>query len=242
MILYFFLDFIVKKGSKKIAYAASLEEYNYPFINEHMNDFSKLINNIDSVSVREKSVAALFQPYVNSKITTVLDPTFLIPAQIYKSILIKPIETKYILVYHLTWSKEAIDTAKFLVKNTKLKIIQIYAGLKPFRFFSNSKQNLGPEELLGYINNAECIITTSFHGMALSIILQKQFFVINKGAVSRQCELLTVVGLRDRLINNYTEIIDVKEIDYHSVSSKLDINIYSSEQFLIKSIETENIN
>ncbi len=82
---------------------------------------------------------------------------------------------------------------------------------------SKYKQFSTPEEFLGYIQNAECIVTTSFHGVAFSIVFRKPFYFISTGnkAENRITSLLEQLGLSDRIIPE-TQIPEFKPIDYKS--------------------------
>lgn len=75
------------------------------------------------------------------------------------------------------------------------------------------------------------VFTTSFHGLALSLILKKNVWVINKGDNFRQQNLLSIAGLSHRLLkgmDNYSQ----QDIDYDKVTTKLQPVIELSKLFL----------
>jgi polysaccharide pyruvyl transferase WcaK-like protein len=229
----FFGEFEVVHGSKKVSYAASMEYYCFKDIERNSEKYRKLLANFDKISVRENILAEKLQPLYNEKIQVVLDPTFLVEKNVFEDIATNLNMTeKYVLIYHLRWTKEAIEIAQKIADEKKLKIIQVYAGFKAFIKGDEHKQNLGPEELLSYIINADFIITTSFHGTALSLIFEKQFFVLALGSHTRQRNLLKDLGIEQRMIKGVNEL-DVNElIDYESVNIDLKKLKESSLNFL----------
>ena len=93
------------------------------------------------------------------------------------------------------------------------------------------------------VDDAEMVVTNSFHATAFSIIFHKQFFTrISSGADSRNDRMLSLLkqlGLEDRIFTDETaEIIDfTRQIDYEAVEKKLKELIAHSEAFLNSSIE-----
>ena len=95
--------------------------------------------------------------------------------------------------------------------------------------FSNSKfyinhvlwiSECSPNMFLGLLNNATYSITSSFHGVALSIILEKNFIAFpHPTRGSRITGLLKLTGLEDRLIYNSDDFedFDLSDIDYSPI-------------------------
>lgn len=79
-----------------------------------------------------------------------------------------------------------------------------------YRIKHNGMQYVNPLEFLNLVLYAELIVTVSFHGTALSIILEKSFYSINlnDGRDSRVISLLKAVNLENRLksINDTLEL------------------------------------
>ena len=99
---------------------------------------------------------------------------------------------------------------------------------------------MSPEEWLGYIMNARYVVTTSFHGTAFSINMNKQFFVLpKKETSSRQDTLLKKMGLENRKIDvtkalddNYFD--EIGDIDYSKVNPVLERERVNSMNYLRK--------
>ena len=89
---------------------------------------------------------------------------------------------------------------------------------------------------MGYISDADYVVTTSFHGLALSLILNKEFWIINHDGNYRQKNLLSLLGLEKRLVTDglYCDFSD--KVDYNEVNTKLNEISFKSKQFLQESL------
>lgn len=77
--------------------------------------------------------------------------------------------------------------------------------------------NAGPLDFLSLIDNAACVVASSFHATAFSVILEKEFYTFNlKGYnnSSRMLDFLSTIGLQDRM--NSEDIID-NPIDWKKI-------------------------
>ena len=74
----------------------------------------------------------------------------------------------------MQFTEKTYEIAALLKKKYNLKIIELKRMNKQ-PSVDKVVFNAVPAEFLGWIYNAEYIITNSFHGTAFSIILEKQF-------------------------------------------------------------------
>lgn len=80
---------------------------------------------------------------------------------------------------------------------------------------------LSPQDFVGYIANADMVITTSFHATAFSLILNKPFYVLNfKKRNERICNLLEEVNAIDRFVVNIPHNINYTHVDMEAFISK----------------------
>ena len=94
----------------------------------------------------------------------------------------------------------------------------------------------GPREFVELFYNADRIVTNSFHGLAFSLIFQKQFSVINNARnMNRIYDLLNEVGAMESL----SEEDNLKEniINYDIVNNRMDELIDKSKNFLREALE-----
>ena len=143
------------------------------------------------------------------------------------------IQKKYILVYNLNKDKKIQQKAFELRNKYGYEIIE----LEVTDYFNKDRYkkiySAGPKDFLGWIKNAELVLTSSFHGTAFSIIYKKEFYASNTTRIE---SLLKQVGLEDRILcedTNYT-IQAYSDINYKNVYSKLDKLINHSKKFLHK--------
>lgn len=213
----FMLDF-VKENGKCNSYAASLGLMNIPKEKEGL--YKENLCRYHKITVREKSAQEILERLLGRTIDFVMDPCFLLTKEEWIHVAkYKKMNKPYILVYQLGVSPDVVKIAKQLAKSRNLKIVFIPFPIgKPS--FGKYAMFSGPAELIGYINNAEYIVTDSFHGTALSIILNKRFFTkvsgTHAGVASRINDLLGLFGLQNRIIDRKTDIL--AEIDYDAVN------------------------
>lgn len=232
----YFLKFTMPAGAKKIAYAASSEGSHYPIFKEKEAIIRNYFHDFNAISVRESSLSQELQQYTEKKIEVVVDPTLLQEKEFYKRILVDPRRRSFVLVYHLYESDLATEVAKQIAEKEGLDVIHIHAGFLPFLKSSDTHiQDASPSEILGYINYADYVVTTSFHGTVLSVILEKNFYVIDKGHNQRQRDFLSLAGLESRFISTSENLL-IEEINYSSVANKLYPSIRDSKRFLLDNI------
>lgn len=229
----YFLDFVMD-NKKKIAYSASFGT-NEPKLDEkHLNyikDFAK-------ISVREKSG----QKYLNKNGIEAIktsDPVFLLRKEEWDN-LAEEDNDKYILVYEVVNGVNMINFAKKLSKMYGIKIVVITSSNKPI-WGVKTIRSAGPMKWLKLIKNAEYVITNSFHGLAFSLIFNKQFFIeqlSNSDSNTRMIELLEEFGLKSRVLDNIKDKkIDI--IQFNDVNKKIEINREDSIKYIKSIIEGE---
>lgn len=208
----------------KYSYAASFgvseikEAWKSP-VKEYLGKF-------EGLTVREeagKEAIGQILPY--KKCEVMIDPVFLTEKSEWLKIAEKPKCQNYILVYQQSITKTVVRIAKKIAKERKLKILFIPFPIGEYAV-GKCKTNYSPEEWLGLIANASYVITDSFHGVALSIIMNKKFYTNVSGTSKRTggriSELLGKMGLQDRYIDDISGLKEYNsEIDYERVNKKI---------------------
>lgn len=226
-----------KLNATKVTYAVSSETWSYKMLESMSNDIKVLINDFSNISVREAQFKKELEKFTEKPINVCVDPSFLLNKNDYEKIISAPRNKGYILAYHLVDSQTMTSMAELISCRNKKELIEIHAGFVTYKDRKRHKCNVGPTELLGYIANADIVFTTSFHGLAFSLIFEKQFWVIDNGGNSRQKNLLCQLGLQNRLIKSSDDIQDDLQIDYSNVNIKLDSLVMDSISFLKKSLK-----
>lgn len=233
----YFCDFN-KNGLLKISYAASCGSVDT--IRKNSDEFYKLIQNFNSISVREEEL----NKYVSLKTssTRTLDPSLLLKSIEYDEIAVLPDKNKYLLIYKMQDNKELYSAAKKMAKLKGLHLIEI--GFPPFQKDKEIEyiSNASPQEFLGYFKNASFVITNSFHGTAFSIVYNKQFLTVPHRRVGqRMINLLEVLNIKERLILEAKQLDEgeIKDINYFEVNNLLESEISKSMNYLETALSTE---
>ncbi len=199
---------------RKISYAASFSAALMS--HESAQELAKRIDNFHSVSVREKELKSLLSAYTNKKIDIVVDPTLLLDKIEWKKLVSNKriIKENYVLVYQARGLKSPImKQANQLAEKYHAKVYDA-SGMN-YRVRHNSVQYVNPIEFLNLVFYAEAIVTVSFHGTAISLILEKPFYsvVLGDGRDGRVVDLLTNVGLNNLLVSS-SEELQPQNIDF----------------------------
>lgn len=223
-----FLSFT--KCKKKIAYAASFGINRWEFTPKQTTRCRQLINGFTAVSVRENDGVSLCSNYLGCEAVQVLDPTLLLKAEDYDLLMTshQDYSGEYAFTYILDTDNEKQNTVKSIICNTpEYNAAHDIDGKMP-------TSRLSVEEWLTGIRNARMVICDSFHGVAFSIIFNKDFYVLenHQRGNSRLNSLLSLFGLTERLVNSPQDAIKLSPIDWQEVNIKRDTLIRESLVFL----------
>ena len=223
---------------KVISYAASSR---FVSLSEEQKLYLKYrLDKIDSISVRESSLKSLLQPFMNKPIINVIDPSLLPDVNEYNQLCTPIKEQKpYVLVYEIKRNLDTLRIAREIAKLQGLEVVELVACSSP-RFYGKSfRMEAGPMDFLSYIKNAECVVTTSFHGMALSLKFQKNFYSLRQGtdADLRAESLLSKLGLLCRFIPLDSSVTSYSQLDYTEILPRLNEEIKFSKEFLINALD-----
>lgn len=218
------------------SYAASMNAVT--LTDEDKKNISKRLANFKSISVRETAMLQMLSPITDKKLSLVLDPTMLNDTTYWQNRCEEKYSNeKYVLAYPLRDGNTVLAIAKAIAdkKKCKLKIIKGDTGWNPF---TNTYNTAGPQDVLSLINGAEFVVTSSFHGTALSILLKKQFYTIKckDGNNVRTDSILNLLHLKDRMIENVSEIDVSATINYSNVEEILNIEREKSRTFIKNSL------
>ncbi len=234
----YFGAFKNKKKEKVISYAASFggAELNAC----HDERFAKLVSYVDAVSVREDAAVPYVQRFCEGKVTAVLDPVFFLKKEAWQRaerIPEKAREGRYIFLYVTEPNKTMSAYAEELKEETGLPVIEVRAGQQGTDAGFTVDYTAGPSEFLGYIHNAEYVVSNSFHAAAFSIIYEKKFLIfVHRSLGARVRNILKLHGLSEKLCGE-GEIPDIHEpVDWEAVRQKTRENVKISGEFLLKNL------
>ena len=199
--------------------------------------WKEFLADIDYISVRENTTKQIIEdidgrsPYVH------VDPTLLLSAEEWESIAKKPDYNKpYIFCYILYRPPWLNKWLKELHRKTKKEIVVISSDAYRNIYHTKMVRDAGPQEMLGWLKNADFVISSSFHGVALSVANKIPFYaVVNPDAPARISDLLELFGLQDRMISA-DHSFDLEPVNYdkvQNIQSKCQKASFEYLQFLI---------
>lgn len=207
-------------AEKRCAYAASFgkDRLQEGVLTENTLEALK---NYRFISVREDSAVQVLAQHGVPNVKMMCDPTLLLEKQQWENSItqIKRITNdKYVFVYLLGNSKNLRNDLKKKLQNTNLKIVSI-----PHIHFTYQKRDegfadievydAGPLEFLKLINDAEMVVTDSFHCTLFSVLFQKNFWTLSRNGENdtgstngRMRTLLEKVDLMERYAGSVEKI------------------------------------
>lgn len=239
-------------ATNKISYATSLGVSEYPYYCR--SSAAQFWRRIDHLSVREEQGKKIIQDICDVPVEVVVDPTYLFTDEEWRELLPekKVVEGDYVLCYFLGGTKEHKTLARQFADRKGIKLVSILSTESVSDLDESYADELvvgrGPEDFVNLVRHAQYVLTDSFHGVAFSVICNKQFYVFYRTKVgsrnsrnSRIDNILNLWGLQDRLILNKASVSDFTEkpIDYMTVNSKVAEKRAHSVAFLEKALEND---
>ncbi|WP_294591280.1 polysaccharide pyruvyl transferase family protein [uncultured Bacteroides sp.] len=225
-----------------VSYAASMGIGRIP--EKSKEKVKKMLQRIYMIGVRETSmIRPLQQLCLNSKISLTLDPTLLAGKTVFDRIKITPSVNKtYVLVYQVVVIPETYRIANEIARQIGAEVFYCGASLK-VNAKDNYDQTASPEAFVGYFANASCVVSTSFHGTAFSVIYNRPFYTIKLGSETdlRSNSFLENIGLSHRMIEKDSSPV-FSEIDYSDANKHLlDMRIKSLDYLISATKEDTSI-
>lgn len=194
-------------------------------------------NKMSSISVRDENSKNIVSSLGFSNVAIVSDPVFLYgyPLEIHS---FTPKHRNYLLIYSYdrnTNNSKEIEQIRFFAHSRGLIIFSVGYHHN----WCDKNINVSPTELLGYIKNADFVITDTFHGAALSILCNTQFAAKIRRNTNKLGYLLQEHGLQDRSVADFSELEAVasRQIDFCPVNDLILQRRTESRKFLLDSLK-----
>lgn len=235
----FFCQFPGANNKRCISYSASMGINYIP-----QDLYSTLIlylKKFVAISVREETAKRLISPLVDIPVEVTIDPTFLLTKEQWLNLFPFSKQKKlepYIVSFEVRHSELTDKLANIISQHYGYKIIKI----SPVINLNDKKtyRTLNPSDFISTIANAKFVITTSFHGTAFSLICRVPFYSIETNANDNRIkDLLSSCDANDRMINSIPKEIN-NQLDWDTISQKLNIYINKSKRYLNKSLQIGN--
>ena len=189
------------------------------------------LKNMDAVSVRDMNSMTTVKDVSGIEATLVCDPVILYG---YEKEMqeFKPKYKDYILIY--SYDKNMNDAKEY-------EPIKAYAKKHGFTVYSIGYHHrwckcidASPIELLGWIKNANLVVTDTFHGSVMSIICNTSMVVKLRGNQNKLRFLLSEYGMLDRIIEDFSKLEEIADmtVDFELVNSLIQERRIVSMRFL----------
>lgn len=226
-----------KRGKRKIAYAPSFGIS--AFTDETTEKILPYLKDFDNLSCREKQGAEYISRIIGKEVPAVVDPVFLIGKEGWKELAVIPQEKqKYVFVYDLCGGEKLMTIAKSIAREKKLKVICATGRIRNNYLGVDVRFDIGPSELLGYINGAEYVVTDSFHGTSLSLIMEKKVvtYIALPHAANRITSITEFLGTSNQVVTDATTF-NINNIHFKEYGEKLAQLVDASIKYLETSLK-----
>ena len=244
-----FLKFAEGWDVKRIAYAASFGTDRLEYEYMQLEACGRLLEQFDAVSVREDSAVKMCEEWLDYEgAAHVADPVMLLDASELDALVKKaggseghPASGK-IMTYILDPSREKSAAVDFI---SRVAAAEVYdASVNPYSRELPLNERVVPsvEQWVAGFADADFVVTDSFHGCVLSILMHKKFLAVgnSRRGMARLSSLLTMFGLEDRLVHGIDPEDDgeffLSDIDWEAVDEKLKAFKEQSEKFLLDAL------
>lgn len=222
----------------KVSYAASFVNYSpvETFVYDRMGDMLKELHYISTREV--EAVDLLSRITGRADVTSVLDPTLLVGREFWDECICNTrVETKrYVLAYLFDDSEKNDQIIKAIHARYNAQLVFVYTGqdISGRSYFNNG---VGPDEFVNLVKNAEAVITNSFHGMAFSVLYERDLYILKRENAAlrndmRFSSLCRICNLSGRVVPLDGKIESMPEVDWNDVRERLNIWRSQSMEFL----------
>lgn len=231
----FFLDF-VPSGRKKISFASSfgksaLDEWEKEQTRFYLSQYA-------AISVREDSAVEIVEDLGVQGAVQVIDPTLQLTKSEWQPLASPRLVKDPYLALMLLYNEDngATEIARQIADERGLKLVKISWEMKKPEAVDKLFTHRSPADFLSLFSNADFVVTNSFHGLAFSLIFERQFLVVPRNEFnSRIDSLLSLVGLSGRLVkkpldsNQSLPVIDYSHVNKALNAARLDADRYIDE-------------
>ena len=237
-----FLDFAYYAGLPRFSYASSIGALELP--RKYYRAYRRYLGSLEEISVREQAAADMLEPVIGRKATRVADPSLLLSAGEWDALADKaelsvtPSPGGYILCYFVMQDPRYWAYMKLAQSKTGLQVIVLpmhdLDEQQPYEIVRDGT----PYEFVRLIRDASLVCTDSFHACVLSLIYEKEFYLLRRARKAEDAKYDDFLGryrLGDRAVRDET-VFERKDVDYSFAREELARDREFSFAFLKKAL------
>lgn len=171
------------------------------------NKIKELLKNFSSISIRDDNSRAVVEALTGNRPALNIDPV--LAYDFKKEITFPNREDDYMIVYTYPGRMNRRDEIKAIKDYAKKKSLRIISIAHYFDWV-DEVITPHPFEVLGYIHNAKCVVTDTFHGSVMSIKYNVPFAAFVRGMNNNKLTfLLSQFGMCDRILSDPTDLKNI---------------------------------
>lgn len=233
----YYLNF-VGSSAKRFAFVSSFGREKLS--EEEKKAVMPMFQQYDLISVREDAAVEILSD-MGIQSLCLIDPTLQLKKSDWEQLASKClVKEKYLLLFLLY--NEDNGATKYAIKIAKkkgLKVVKLSWELKRPAGVDFLFTHRKPQDFLSLFEYADYVVTNSFHGVAFSINLNRQFVFVPRSEFNSRIEsLLRVTGLTNRMMDpSKGEDPSQIWIDYKQVNHILEMEREKANRFVQKIVE-----
>lgn len=229
------------ENSQVISYAASFGSTTYDklVINNIDREISNMLKKFEFISVRDKNSKDIVNRLTGRSALLNLDPVLIYSFNNEKK-KYKINMKNYIILYAYT-DRLSSEEEKYIKKFAK-KIDKKIISIGNYSRIADQNIVCSPLYVFSYFENADYIITDTFHGTVFSIKMNSKFCTIIRDSNKNKLEyLLTCLGRSDRIVKSLQDIdkLYYKKINYENTNKIIETEIEKSTHYLKECLNYE---
>lgn len=230
----FFLDFL-PDDAIRVAFVSSFGKDKLEELEKA--DTQKYLKKYNLISVREDKAANIIGDLGLETPIQLIDPTLQITKNEWLSIASKRLVKEPYLILMLLYNEDnhATEYARKIADEKGLKLVKISWELRKPPFVDKLYTHRSPEDFLSLFAYADFVVTNSFHGLAFSINLNKQFIVVPRNEYNSRIEsLLTLTDLNKRMVTSEKGVEECMNniINYENIEKCLESEREKAQEFI----------
>lgn len=245
---FYTLNFVPEEKTK-VAYAPSFGVSKIP--DKQIEKTKAYLNRIQYISVREIAGTDIINNLTGRKVPVVCDPTALLTKEQWDELKSNKeyVNGKYIFCYFLgsnPMHREFANRVKEVTGYTIVALQHIDEFVKSDLTFGDiTPYNVGPQDFVNLLSNAEIVLTDSFHGTMFSIYYSKNFYTFprfsegkKESTNSRISSILNLMNLNNRKVSGDEDVEQClkRTVDWENVQNKLSSFRKESFDWLIEAL------
>lgn len=239
----FLLEGVEEGSLRRVAYAAS---FGYESISPAWAErCNRALPAFFALSTREHEGARIVEDVVGRTAKVVLDPTLLPDRAAWERVAApRAIEGDYVFCYIVLEREATLRAARGIARRLSLELVVIDCGLPIRRRGCRDMSQASPETFLSLVRHARLVVTSSFHGLALSLALGTEArYVLSGDARNKNSRIRSlartarVEGWEITSSQSAAEALEADAVDFDEIDAALQIAREDSLGFLADALE-----